>query len=291
MAFRVLAGTALYVIIVVLAAPFPRAAGLMLVFPALNGLSFVFAERDSVAGMARSMYWMPVLNGALCAGYIVAFLMFADLLPPALLSWLMFAIVVVLWLGLASGKRIAEGIAPAHQLAYAIAATLIGLALVAIASVIVARAHGAPGVPSAMADGWSAEHAWGAVWANRMKIALFVLCLSGFLAVTTYLRISDARRGILAGIPIVPFAGLLSVAADAGTGMAERLQIIGRMGVTVWLGPAVAIWFIYGFSRFLDARTSPHATARDTMAKWSALVAGWGLCGVAIAAIARTVGP
>ena len=59
---RVAAGTAVYICLVVLAAPFPHAAGLMLTFPALNGLAFFFAEQPSIGPMARSMLWLPVIN-------------------------------------------------------------------------------------------------------------------------------------------------------------------------------------------------------------------------------------
>ena len=75
---RALLGTTVYAIIIVLAAPFPGAAGLFLTFPALNGLGFLFSPRKNVEPMAKSMLWMPVINGTLCAAYIVVFLMLAQ---------------------------------------------------------------------------------------------------------------------------------------------------------------------------------------------------------------------
>jgi hypothetical protein len=46
----------------------------MLTFPALNGLAFFFAEQRSVGPMARSMLWLPVINGSLCAAFMIVFL-------------------------------------------------------------------------------------------------------------------------------------------------------------------------------------------------------------------------
>ena len=61
---QTLLGTAVYTITIVLAAPFPRAAGMFLMFPALNGLAFFFSPPPAIAPMTASMLWMPVINGA-----------------------------------------------------------------------------------------------------------------------------------------------------------------------------------------------------------------------------------
>jgi hypothetical protein len=54
-----------------------------------------------------------------------------------------------------------------------------------------------------------------------------------------------------------------------------RLAIIAGMLRGVWLAPAVAVWFILGFSRFLDARAHRRSPAADTAVRIGALVAGW----------------
>jgi hypothetical protein len=54
-----------------------------------------------------------------------------------------------------------------------------------------------------------------------------------------------------------------------------RLAVIAGMLRGVWLAPAVAVWFILGFSRFLDARTKRRSPAADTAIRSGALVAGW----------------
>src|SRR3954469_19632023 len=98
MLLRLLVGTTLYVIIVLLAAPFPRAAAMMLVFPSLNGLSYLFAPPASLVPMGRSMLLMPTINGTLCIAYVVGFLALSRHISPDLLAWLLFAGIAVLWI-------------------------------------------------------------------------------------------------------------------------------------------------------------------------------------------------
>src|SRR5579864_5870038 len=99
---RVLFGTLVYVLIIVLAAPIPSAAGLFLTFPALNGLAFLYSPPSSTESMARSMLWMPVINSALCGAYIIAFLAFSPFVTPSLLAWTLVIAVAALWLGIST---------------------------------------------------------------------------------------------------------------------------------------------------------------------------------------------
>ncbi|MDH3600425.1 MAG: hypothetical protein OEU26_12390, partial [Candidatus Tectomicrobia bacterium] len=48
----------------------PRVAGMMLTFPALNGIGLLTGERQEVSLMAHAMMPMIVTNGLLCAGYV-----------------------------------------------------------------------------------------------------------------------------------------------------------------------------------------------------------------------------
>src|SRR3974377_9358 len=96
-ALRILAGTAVYLGIIVLAAALPPAAGLMLTFPALNGLAFFFSGDARAASIAKTMLWMPVLNGFLCAAYIMLFLLVGRS-SPTLSGWCLLVGVVILWL-------------------------------------------------------------------------------------------------------------------------------------------------------------------------------------------------
>lgn len=279
--FRVLIGTAVYVLILILAAPFPSAAGLMLVFPTLNGLGYVLCERGRVLAMAPSMLWMPVVNGALCAGYLLAFLALARFVPSALLAWGLLALAIVLFGVIVSQRRVQEGIAPSRQLAFAMAATLIGIVLAAMAAFLTEMhtpTNTAGDARDALAQLLSLRLATGATIRNGAKIALFVICLAAFLMVPRILPLSDQQRGILAGLPVVPLGGLLSIAGDTGIDLSTRLDIVRHMAASIWLGPAIAIWFVYAFPRAL-VRLRPGGVRA-----FAALAVGWAVCGLAVAA-------
>jgi hypothetical protein len=128
---RVAAGTAVYVIIVVLAGALPAAAGLMLTFPALNGLAFLYSEDERAAAIARSMLWMPAINGVLCAGYISVFALVATVRSATLVAWGLVGLDVALWLACVSRERVRKGVAREHQLAFVVAMTVIGVVLAA----------------------------------------------------------------------------------------------------------------------------------------------------------------
>jgi hypothetical protein len=273
--WRVLAGTTVYVAIVVLAASLPAGAGLMLTFPALNGLAFFFSGDARAASIARSMLWMPVINGALCGGYILLFAGLARTGSPALVAWCLLVVVVLIWYASVSCGRVRAGIASERQLTWAVAATLVGAVLAIVAGAAATRLESGlmtmPGMAGAGDGRWIVE----TILRSRLKIGLFAVALAIFLPVIAYLPISDSTRGILSGMPIVPFGGLVATAADAGMSVDERLAIIAGMARGVWLGPAVAIWFIYGVSRFLNGRTKMPSPAADTAIRFAVLVVGW----------------
>jgi hypothetical protein len=277
-ALRLLLGTTVYIVIVVLAAPFPSAAGLFLTFPALNGLAFFYSPRDSVVSMTKSMLWMPVINGALCSAFIVLFLAYSDTIAPTVLAWTLLIFVIVLWLCISSRRFVREGIS--HQRTYCIIVLLVGCALVALAPLGLTWFgihHGASSPATFVISLDFLSHIF---WQSRLKIALFAGCLFLFLLLTP--RLPSSARGILGGLPIVPFGGLVSVAGDAG---ADRIHIFERMITSVWLGPAVAVWFIYGYSKYLNAREPSVTTFGDATMRFSALLVAWTICVIAILGI------
>ena len=283
---RTTIGTVIYIGIVYLAAAVPTAAGLMLTFPALNGLAFYFSERARVAPMAATMLWMPIINGALCGLYMLAFLGLAKALAPAALAWTLAIAISALWLFIVSRDRVHRGIAVNHQLTFAVAATIVGtlLAVAALyalrADALVQRLDWSDHMP-ALTD---------VIVRSRLKILLFALCLGGFLLATAYLPMRDSVGGVLAGLPIVPFGGLVSVAADSASSLDARLQALYAMTVTVWLGPAVAIWFICAIARYFSTRQTLRVPARDAAARFAALVVAWLGCFAAILAASFAVG-
>lgn len=273
MLMRVLLGTAVYVLIVLLATPFPAVAGLMLTFPVLNGLA-IFRSKTSIAA---SMLLMPVLNGGLCAGCIIAFLLFAQRMSTSLLAWLLMAIISVAWVLIVFSESMRKGIALERQRRYAVLVTVVGALLAAGTLLITEPLVGTQG----HAPNWHEFASWSGLGQtiahSRVKIILFALGYSTFLAFTQVLPLSAGVSGILAGLPLVPFAALFSVAGDDSIDVAIRAAIFTQMSVSVWLAPPIAIWFIYGFSRY---RTS--ASGLIVKRRLLALVTGWMLCGIAI---------
>jgi len=289
LAARVAVGTAVYAIIVVLAASFPVAAGLMLTFPALNGLAFFFSKDERAASIAKSMLWMPVVNGVLCGAYISLFALVATAGSAELVAWGLVAIVVVGWLACVTRDRVRQGIAREHQLAFVVAATLIGTLLAAagaLESTYLHVAHvQAPSAPGADGISWIAT----AIRRSELKIGLFALALVVFFSSIGFLPISDSTRGILSGLPLVPFGGLVAIAGDAGLSLDERLQIFRGMMSSAWLGPPVAMWFIYFLSRFLGTRMKLRASIADQALRFGALLVGWLVTFAAIVAVAHAV--
>jgi hypothetical protein len=292
---RVLLGTIVYAIILVLAAPYPSAAGLMLTFPALNGLGFLYVEQSKVSGMAASMLWMPILNGALCVAYIVVFLVVFLILAPTVsagaLAWVLVFLIAVLWCALVRQSRIRGGIPRERHVIYATGVTVVG----AVFLIVAFLAIGSSRLPAVQAqDIGLAQAAWRTVFESWYKIALFAIAFATFLILSERLNLSDSARGILAGLPLVPFGGLVSIAASHGPGIGERIATFKGMAVGIWLGPAVAIWFIYAVSRYFDARR-PLASAKteaampDFLVRLGAVALGWIACGAVIAGIAWTL--
>jgi hypothetical protein len=275
LASRVIVGTGIYLVIVLLATPLPAAAGSMLTFPALNGLAFFFSEDERATSIAKTMFWMPIVNGAFCAAYITLFLLLATTLPPTLVGWGLLLAEAVLWFAWVSRSHVRAGIDPSSQLMFAIAATLAGILLTAATMLIMARlgiSAPRPAFASNPTDlGWIAD----AVDRNGIKIGLFALTLAVFVSAIAYFPISDSTRGILAGLPIVPFAGLVSTAGDPSLGVGARVQVLLGMIGGVWLGPPIAMWFVYAFSRYLGARRKARTRPADTLWRFAALLTAW----------------
>jgi len=287
LAGRVVLGTGVYAAIIALASPLPAAAGMMLTFPALNGLAFYFSEDERAAAIAKSMFWMPIINGAFCAAYVALFLLLlllAKTAPPTVIGWTLLLIETALWLVWVSRSHVRTGIDRPRQLTFAVAATLAGVALAA-ASLMLA-AHFGLSTPRAEAHPASVTEVADAVLRGRLKIVLFALTLGVLVSAIQYFPISDSTRGILAGLPIVPFGGLVSIAGDPSLVADSRVETFLGMIGGVWLGPPIAIWYIFCFSRHLDARKRIGAPAADSLVRFGALLTAWLVTFAVIVAIA-----
>jgi hypothetical protein len=230
-----------------------------------------------------------VVTVALRAGYIVLFLLLAGRLAPASLAWILLAAIVAVWFAWVTRRAVRSGIERDSQFRFAVVSTFAALLLAAVALLAlhdldVSPPRHALATPPGGIDGIVAV-----IGGSELKIAMFALTLAVFAAAIQYWRISDSTRGILAGLPIVPFGGLVSVAADTALSADARSQIFLGMAGSIWLGPTVAIWFIYGFSRHLGARSKSSSPRADALSRFGALLLGWALTFGVIAALAVAI--
>ena len=267
-ALKLALGTAVYIGIVLVAASYPFAAGMMLTFPTLNGLTLALAGREKLAETARLMLPMPVLNCVLCAGYLYAVRIGpAEPFFPSALLVAAAAVWLTAVLALGNGRiRIPVG----RELAYAWACTFV---LVAVAVLVFSSANVSFGGVTDWPRFW--QH-------NGTRITLFAAGLGVVIAATDFFGSSARWLAPLGSLPVVPFFGVWTVASDIG--LQGRLEVLHAMGSSVWLGAAVAIWFVTLFSRCLLQRQE-RGTEPAWQAKIALAVAGWTACLVVIAAL------
>ena len=134
---QIVVGTTVYALILVLASTVPAAAGLMLTFPAFNGLGFFFSRQENIEAMAQTMLWMPLLNGALCAAYMLLFLVLGRTdASPTSVAWVLIVAMTLVWFTVVTRKKVSAGTPHDRQLAYGVATSAVGALLVAVVNVI-----------------------------------------------------------------------------------------------------------------------------------------------------------
>jgi hypothetical protein len=196
-----------------------RAAGLMVTFPALNGMGLLAAE--DLDRVALDLFPAIALNGLLCAGCIAVYRRSAAVrtnhrlraaMPyPALAFWAA-VLPLVLWIGGAVNSPIA---------------LIAGYAIVAFALAAIGASRPAPRPHP--------ETAPRAFWsANRHRIALFVASL---VAVLIAAQFWQNALGWLAALPLVPLFGIAGIAE-------ERPDKLEEMQCTAVLGPLLAMIFV-----------------------------------------------
>jgi hypothetical protein len=243
-------GTSFYIVLISVARLFPTAAGMMLTFPALNGLTLVAApQRENVAGATRTMLFMPVLNCLLCALYVFAFLW----LNPKGALFELIAALGVIWVIIA-GSLVLQKVeirCKRNQLVYVCVCTL---ALVILLLAFVGYTPERTPISTSDSNWWQfMEQNWG-------KLALFAICLTTVILVSDFLSLWFSSSlisrllGVLGGFPLVPFFGLYTVAYPEGKSVGERLDAFGSFAVSIWFGPVVAFGFIILFSEHLLRR-------------------------------------
>lgn len=156
---------------------------------------------------------------------------------------------------------------------YAAAAVVAGALAVWIAATF---ATGGGTHDAAHADGFL-QSALRTIAANCFKIALFVCGIVALLFFSQH--VSDGARGVLAGLPLVPFGGLLSIALMPTP---DREAIFRGMAIGIWLGPAIAILFVLAISTYLSRRAPLNSPLADFFVRFAAVIGGWSACGAVV---------
>ena len=263
---KVVLGTVLYVVVLWVAGRNPRAAGMMLTFPTLNGIGLVLAEPALLESVSQSMLLMPVLNGIFCAGYLaICRHMLRRGWEPARTSAGLLLMISAVWVAVAAGIVSGSwGVGSPYQWSYGLAVLGFGLLLTWLLRPLDApdqRASAAVRLPDVIAR-------------NRGRIALFALSLA-IVAAFERMGGSGSVLGILASLPLVAFFGMHSLVSDARTPIEARIATLTGLAHGVWLGPSIAIFFVAAYWRGLWS-LAQWADSLPYLAGGAAgLVAGW----------------
>ena len=246
-----------------------RAAGLMVTFPALNGMGLLAAaDLDRVA---LDLFPVIALNGLLCAGCIAVYRRSTELrsnhrlraaMPYLALAFWAAVLPFVLWIGGAVNSPIA---------------LIVGYAFVAFALTAVGASRPSPRSHT--------ETATRAFWsANRHRTALFVASL---VAVLIAAQFWPSALGWLAALPLVPLFGIAGIAE-------ERPDRLEDMQETVLFGPLLAMIFVLLLWQFLILLRANVGGPALIACSALACLAGWIACVAVImgsSALDRRRGP
>ncbi len=251
----------------------PRAAGMMLTFPALNGLGLLAGEPQDRLLMASAMLPMIAANGLLCTAYILAQRVLSRLAPPMRprrqAFWLMGAC-LLLWFLMAAflapyvqARLISSGGLIVFALGYVLAtAPLVVLSWCPAQAQMLAR-----------------QRLWRVIRANVERIAaLLVLIVLVMLCVRFG---ASAWAGRLSAFPLLPLYTLAMIATrDA---MPERrVALLEQLGSMVLCGPVVAMLFVWGYGGYLSLLAPATHGLVYISGGVVGLLVGWGICGVMI---------
>lgn len=261
---RVAAGTALFVIVLlVVQSPDARIAGMMLTFPALNGISLMLAPTDDRTGMARSMLATISLNGVVGLGFITAFELMALHMGDGAVGvvWPAIGATFVVWFAI---FWVIAGLPTADHW------IVRGFSVLAVAGAWWLWVR-CPGLASSSAP----TDAGTALARHGPRIGLFALTLGLLLAAGEWLGASSRLLGKLGALPLLPLFSLATIAETSGgaAGAVFRFQAVKP---AMLLGLLLAMAFALAYGRFLDAvrhRAGPALIG---------LLTGWLICGAVI---------
>ncbi|MBM3222897.1 MAG: hypothetical protein FJZ47_03710 [Candidatus Tectomicrobia bacterium] len=273
---KVVLGTVLFTLILWYAqSRHPRAAGMMLTFPALNGLGLLTAESHDLPLMARAMLPMIALNGCLCTAYIGLQRWLASAspgLPCVGRAWLGVSCGVLLWSGGAYWG------APLLQSALLSSLSmLLFIGLYAIGSTpFVVRLWRLPLDAQSVAGRlpfWTLLHT------QWLRVGGVALLLSVVMLVAQYG--ATAWAGRLSALPLLPFYSLMMLTCPQerqATSVARLVQV----GSTALLGPLVAMLCVWGFMHYLLLLPLASTTVSYILLGSGGLLSFWGMSGLLI---------
>lgn len=266
---KVLIGTAFYVGLLWVAQRNPRAAGMMLTFPTLNGLVLLMASPAAREEAAGAMLLMPLVNVAMWTFYLACLGPLLDRhVRAALASAILIAIGTAFWLAFAALITARQWGVPAGLQWYYSIAVLAGGALLTL--VLPRRSQAAAGAAKPQTVLVLAR-------SYQARIAVFALTLAA-IALMDGLGASAALLGAVAGAPVVAMFGVQTLASDASTPLDIRRRTLAQMGDGQWLGPAIACIFVACYWRALDVLAGQVTGLAYHAAGAALLIAGWGLC-------------
>ncbi len=265
---KIAIGASFYLVLISFARHMPGAAGIMLTFPALNGLALLFADRESLPRVAGTMLAIPLANAVLCFASILTIGRFPILVADETLAYASLAALFVIWITAATTLPIVQ-VAERVRTPFSVACSVGLIALTLHLGSSLTHDAGTPGSWLDFAN------------ANRDRIGLFAICLVIVAAYTErrWFAPSPHVLGLIGGLPLVTFIGLATTATDRTRSLDQRLASLHDMQMTVWLGPILSIWFIHLFSLYLARRPSDDPQywwhqAPELLVAWSIGLAG-----------------
>jgi len=279
---KAVVGTCLFAVILWCAqSSNPRTAGMMLTFPALNGLGLLMTESYDLHVMARAMLPMIALNGLLCATYITAQRQLLWRLPhlsPGVIVWTLLGACVVLWGGMALW------VAPVVQ-AYLVSSrqfmAFIGAYAVGSVPLTVCLLRS-----PVHEHGRRRQRFWDVLRTNAGHVGgLFILLVFVMLVARSG---AEAWAGRLSALPLLPFYSLFILSPTRLHAQPEVTRL-EHVGGTVLLGPVVAMTFVWVFVQYLSALPLLQRAVSSMTAGVLGLLILWGVCGLMIWGLLRGV--
>jgi hypothetical protein len=203
-----------------------RAAGMMLTFPLLNGITLVMTDTSQTALKVSTMMPLIAFNGLLCLGFFLNTERLARLRrPPSPL--LLTVAATAVWLCVKSANF---ALPPEWQARYIAAYGVLAFWL--LLGVLPERTTSpVPGQPF-----WHRN--------NMMRCGLFAAILAVILLIGQWPDWS-ALTGQISAFPLPGVFALYVVSADPAKTPDVRIQTLRQLRSTVLLGPVVSMIFVY----------------------------------------------